>query len=135
MLAHSQYQSVLILEGTGKDFKNCNISRQSETVQLMIYTAGQLNRFSTGLVQRPGYYPKSKTKRQMFILQGLPGIGKKRAKILIERFESINAVINASRKELTALDGIGNNTADEIIYMVNEQNPCYNSDSDDFADI
>jgi DNA excision repair protein ERCC-4 len=94
-----------------------------------------VGKFNTGFVQRHGYYPKKKLKRQMLILQGLPGIGRKRAKLLIDRFETIKAVINASEDKLISIGGIGKITANEIINMVNEPKSSYNSTNDFFADI
>ena len=150
MLASSKFNPILILEGTSKDVKGCHVSRQGiqgvliyvnvvlgipilrsispyETVQLMIYTANQLIKINNGLIKRHGYYPKRKLKRQMLILQGLPGIGKKRAKMLIDRFETIKAVVNASEEELVSLEGIGKVTAAEISNTVNENISNYNS--------
>lgn len=155
MLAYSEFHPVVILEGTAQDLKKCHIPRQGlqgaliyvsmtlglpvlrslsphETAQLMIYITNQTQTVTSGLVKRRGYYPKRKLKRQMLILQGLPGIGKKRAKQLIERFETIKAVINASKEELTSIEGIGKTTADEILNIINDPKLEYNPNVNEF---
>jgi len=105
-LAASEYQAIFILEGTSADIKNFKMKREAiqgaliqisvimgipvlrstskdETASLMISTARQVKNVADGTVQRHGYLPKGKKRRQMLILQGLPKIGKKRAKQLI----------------------------------------------------
>src|SRR5688572_11074251 len=40
------------------------------------------------------------SKRQMFILQGLPGIGPAKAKMLLDKFGTLNAIFSASISDL-----------------------------------
>ena len=56
----------------------------------------------------------------MFVLQGLPGIGPGRAKLLLEHFGSVQNVTRASASELAALDGIGDTTAAKIRWALEE---------------
>ncbi len=72
-------------------------------------------------MQRHGYRPKNKRKRQLFILQGLPGVGHERAGRLLARFGSVAAAISASSSELQSVEGIGKNIADKIKWMVSER--------------
>ena len=60
---------------------------------------------------RPGYRPKAKRARQLFLLQGLPGVGPERAARLLERFGSVQAIMTASADDLATVDGIGERTA------------------------
>jgi ERCC4-type nuclease len=72
-------------------------------------------------VHRPGYRPKSKRKRQLFILQGLPGIGPERAGRLLDRFGSVEASISAGSNELQSVDGVGKSIAEKIKWAVSER--------------
>ena len=76
---------------------------------------------ATGGVQRHGYRPKSKRKRQLFILQGLPGIGPERAERLLAWFGSVEAAMSASSDELQTVEGIGKSIADKIRWVVKDQ--------------
>jgi len=78
-----------------------------------------------GGVQRHGYRPKNKRKRQLFILQGLPGVGPERAERLLARFGSVEDAISASSSELQSVDGIGKSIADKIKWAVSGQVPPY----------
>ena len=73
-----------------------------------------------GGVQRHGYRPKNKRKTQLYILQGLPGIGPERAGRLLDRFGSVEAAISANSSELQSVDGIGKSIADKIKWVVSE---------------
>lgn len=147
-LANPDQQSILILEGTSRDIQKFKIKREAvqgtliyisiilgipvlrstskyETVSLMLATAKQVANIADGTVKRHGYSPKGKSRRQMFILQGLPGIGKKRAKQLIKKFESVENVVNATYEELMEIDGIGKNMADNIRYILSDKHSEY----------
>ncbi len=74
--------------------------------------------------------PKDKRKRQFFILQGLPGIGREIAIRLLDNFGSVEAIIAASSNELQTVEGIGKNIADGIRSAVTEQISHYGFDED-----
>jgi DNA excision repair protein ERCC-4 len=143
-LANSKSEGVLILEGTVSDMVEIGMTREamqgalitvslilgipilrskdpSETAKLMVYIGRQIESMAMGGVQRHGYRPKNKRKRQLFILQGLPGIGPGRAGRLLDRFGSVEAAISASSSELQSVDGIGKSIADKIRWAVSEQ--------------
>ena len=143
-LANSNSKAVLILEGTASDTAELGMTREamqgalitvalilgipvlrskdpSETAKLMVYIGRQIESLAMGGVQRHGYRPKNKRKRQLFILQGLPGVGSERAGRLLERFGSVEAAISASSSELQSVDGIGKSIADKIRWAVSEQ--------------
>lgn len=92
----------------------------AESARLMLFAAQQLRRAATGAVFRPGARPKGKKRAQLRVLQGLPGIGKKRAEHLLECFGTVEAVMAADVKELTAAAGIGRDTAAAIRWAVGE---------------
>lgn len=136
-LAQGTRRGVLILEGVATAVGDGGLSRESrqgalitvsvfyslavlrardpaETARLLAYLGRQAQRFVSGALSRPGYRPKGKRARQLFVLQGLPGVGPGRAARLLERFGSVQAVAAASAAELAALDGFGETTAARI---------------------
>ena len=143
-LAASDYQAILILEGTSADISGSKMKREAiqgalihvsvilgipllrstspqETASLIIGAARQVNNVADGMVTRHGASPKGKRRRQMLILQGLPGIGKKRSKLLLEKFETVQSVVEATYDDLRAVDGIGDNIADGIRHVLSEK--------------
>jgi DNA excision repair protein ERCC-4 len=145
-LATSNFRGVLILEGTVSDTVEIGMTREamqgalitvslilgipvlrskdpSETARLIVYIGRQIESMACGGVQRHGYRPKGKRKRQLFILQGLPGVGPERADRLLDRFGSVEAAISASSSELQTVDGIGKSIADKIRWAVSEPVP------------
>jgi ERCC4-type nuclease len=143
-LANSNLMGVLILEGTNRDTADLGIARQAmqgalitvslilgipvlraidadETAKLLVFMARQINHLANDGIQRHGYRPKNKRKRQLFILQGLPGIGHERAVRLLDTFGSVEGVISASSEELQVVEGIGKKIAEKIKWVVGEQ--------------
>jgi ERCC4-type nuclease len=147
-LAESKYKAVLILEGTGKDAECLGVRREAlqgalitvslilgipvlrsmapeETARLIVYAARQVVSLGKAGYQRSGYRPKHKKSRQLYILQGLPGVGHERALRLLEKFGSVEGVMRAGRDELQAIEGIGAKTADRIRWAVSEKIESY----------
>ena len=89
-----------------------------ETTRLIGYCAEQVDRIGVNGLPRQGYRPKGKLKRQMFLLQGLPGIGPERARRLLTHFGSVEKVVTADAKSLAEIDGIGNSMAQRIRWAV-----------------
>lgn len=150
-LANFTSQGVLILEGTAADIVDLKMTRASmqgalitvsvilgipvmrskdpsETARLIAYIARQLNSITRGGLQRHGYRPKGHRRRQLYILQGLPGIGREKASRLLERFGSVEAAITASSIELQSVEGIGKIIADRIRLVVSEETDHSNTD-------
>ena len=143
-LANPISMGVLILEGTTSDTVDLGMTRASmqgalimvslilgipvlrskdpsETARLIVYIGRQIDSMARGGVQRHGYRPKNKRKTQLFILQGLPGVGPERAGRLLDSFGSVEAAISASSSELQSVDGIGKSIADKIKWAVSER--------------
>lgn len=97
----------------------------AETARLLIYLGRQAKRLAHGALPRPGYRPKGKRARQLFVLQGLPGVGPERAERLLKQFGSVEAVTGASAGELAAIDGIGESTAARIRWALEEPSGGY----------
>lgn len=89
-----------------------------ETAQLIRYTAAQTDRVDAIMYPRQGYRPKGKLKRQLFILQGLPGVGPERARRLLVRLGSIEKIMTADAETLAAVKGLGTATATRIRWAV-----------------
>jgi len=94
-----------------------------ETVRTMLFAARQGQALASGALPRPGIRPRGKRARQFYILQGLPGIGPARARRLLERFGSVEAVMKAGIEDLRSVAGIGERVADRIRWSV-EEPPC-----------
>jgi DNA excision repair protein ERCC-4 len=152
-LAGSGLRVAMILEGTGKDLADCGMRReaiqgaligltlfmgipllrsrdQAETAQLMMFAACQGRRVGTSVPLRPGPGPRGKSRIQSRVLQGLPGVGPRRAQRLLETFGSLEAVMRADIEGLTSVPGIGRSTAEAIRWVVREAGPAY-GDADD----
>jgi len=148
-LVQSAHHPVIILEGCSNEIREFGMRREAvqgalitlsvffglpvlrslepeETVRLMRYTAEQGVRFAEGGVQRAGYRPKGRKARQLYVLQSLPNIGKKRAETLLEHFGGIEAVMSADEDKLTEVDGIGAPIAEKIRNIVQETGVSYN---------
>jgi len=150
-LVQGTRRAVLILEGTTADLGAGGVSRESlqgalitvsvfyglavlrardtaETARLLVYLGRQAQKFASGSFPRSGSRPKGKRARQLFVLQGLPGVGPERAARLLERFGSVQAVTVASADELAEVDGFGETTAARIRWAVEESPGPYGSE-------
>ncbi|MFC1859783.1 ERCC4 domain-containing protein [Thermodesulfobacteriota bacterium] len=58
--------------------------------------------------------PKNLQPKQLYILQGLPGVGPTLAKRLIENFSSVSKIMRASIDELSKIEGLGKVSARKI---------------------
>lgn len=147
-MAASSERTIFIMEGTSADLAACNMRRQAmqgalislslifgipvlrslspdETARLIVYAAHQLNAAARGGVQRHGYRPKGKRKRQLYILQGLPGIGPSRAERLLDTFGTIQGVCNANSEQLAEVFGIGRRIAENMERIIREARESY----------
>lgn len=151
-LASAPQRGVIILEGRAQVLADCRMRREAiqgalitltlfldlpllraidprESAALMLLAARQGRVQASGALSRRGRRPPAKPRLQNHILQGLPGIGPMRAKRLIERFGSIEAVIAAPAHELAAVPGVGKATAAAIRWAVEESVAIYGSES------
>lgn len=142
-LARTPLRPAIILEGTARDLAASGMHWEAvqgalvtvalffgipllrtrtpeETVRTMLFAARQEQALASGALPRPGYRPRGKRARQAYILQGLPGIGPERARRLLERFGSVEAVMKAGIEDLRSVTGIGERVADRIRWAVEE---------------
>ena len=139
-LAQDPRRGILVLEGTGPTDK-LGVSREAlqgalitvsvffglsvlrardpaETARLLVYLGRQTCEHARGGLARCGYRPKGRRARQLYVLQGLPGIGPDRAERLLEHFGSVPAVFLASDEALTAVKGIGPVVAKRVRWVL-----------------
>ena len=147
-LAVSGYPVLMILEGGQADLQPSNMTWESiqgalvtvtvffhipvlhtsspkQTVQTFLYAAKQHRSVATDALARHGRRPKRKAALQSHILQGLPGIGPKRARALLERFGSVEEIMKASTEQLKEIEGIGDHGAQRIRWAVEEATADY----------
>ena len=145
-MANSDLRGVVILEGSAAEFSQTGVTRvaaqgalvtvalilgipvlhstgAAETAKLIVFAARQLEVIANGGVYRSGYRPKDRRRRQLFILQGLPGVGPERADRLLSSFGSVEKVITASCLELQTVAGIGKGLARKIRGVVSAPAP------------
>ena len=142
-LAGSPVRPFFVLEGPASEWAHRHIKREAvqgamlmlsvvfgipvlrskneeETARLMLYTARQLQSVSGSNLHRPGRRPRGKRALQIRLLSSLPRVGAKRAQHLIDHFGTIEKVMIAEPEELTAVTGIGKQTAQSIHWAVHE---------------
>mgnify|MGYP000269723678 CR=1 FL=1 len=142
-LSASTLQPAIILEGTGRELAGsamrweaiqgalvtvalfCGVPllrtrTPEETVRTMLFAARQGRTFASGALPRRGRRPRGKRARQLFILQGLPGIGPERAHQLLARFGSVEAITRAGAEDLCSVPGIGERIAGVLRWSVEE---------------
>ena len=90
-----------------------------ETARLLVFAGNQAaRRHELAVSPRPGRRPRSVERQRMWILLGLPGIGAHRARALLTRFGSVQAVMTAGEGELAATSGIGAVTARRLRALI-----------------
>ena len=142
-LAASDIPVALILEGKATDLAASGIRREAlqgalvsvslvfripvlrsagpeETARLMLYAANQLRAATNGALPRPGRRPKGKRRIQLRLLQGLPGVGPRRAKQLLDAFGTVEAILRTDANSLEQIAGIGKKIAQGIRWAITE---------------
>jgi ERCC4-type nuclease len=89
-----------------------------ESLSVLRLLGAQTVRASEIDLPRAGYRPRRTENRKLFVLQGLPGVGPALARRLLERFGSIERVMEADEEELCAVSGIGPSKAAAIRALI-----------------
>ena len=138
--------SALIVEGRSKDLQGIAIRREAlqgalvslsliyrlpvlrsfdsaETAHLIVYAGNQMMRHRRfGVVGYHGWgRPKTRRRRQLYLLQALPGLGPDRAAKLLDSFGSVEAVMTADADSLQKVAGIGPKIAQGIRDVLREE--------------
>jgi ERCC4-type nuclease len=69
---------------------------------------------------RPGNRPKGRRKRALYLIQGLPGVGPRRAAELLAACGSVRAVFVADEARLASVPGLGPAIAEAIVKAAGE---------------
>ena len=85
-----------------------------DSIELMLIMTHQFKKLSSVMPLRSGYRPRRISTRQLYVLQGFPGIGPHLAKRLLNHFGSVAAVLGASSEALRGVKGVGRVTAETI---------------------
>jgi DNA excision repair protein ERCC-4 len=142
-LCATKLQPAIILEGTSRELANSGMRWEAiqgalvtvslfcgvpllrtrtpeETVRTMLFAARQGRTIASGALPRRGRRPRGKRARQLYILQGFPGIGPERAYQLLARFGSVEAITRAGAGDLRSVPGIGERIAGALRWSVEE---------------
>jgi len=141
-LKNTSYRTALIIEGnpfkTDLDFPpeaikgallSCQVVWQLpvllthstiETAETLLSIGRQDQKNSDVVMLRGGYRPKKLRSRQLYFLQGLPGVGASLAKRLLDHFGAPRNVLNSTNEELAAVRGIGKERARVIREVLDE---------------
>ncbi len=142
-LANCGLRGLMIIEGSGSEWKQTGIHRaaiqgalltlgivfdlqilramdEAETSRILLLAARQICRSARSSIRRPGWRPRAKRGRQLFILTSLSGVGATRALALLNHFGSVERVLSAPQADLLGIEGIGPRTAIAIRDAVSE---------------
>ena len=146
-LVQADQPGALLLEGTTADLTRSGMRREAiqgammqitlfmqlpvlrslhaeESAYLLLMAARHLDRLQARSNASPRRYQATRMsrreKQQLYVLQGLPGIGLTRARLLLETFGSVQDVLAASEQELRRVPGVGKSTAQNIRWVVEE---------------
>jgi len=149
-------RGVLVLEGSSADLHSVGVQREAlqgalicvsvflgmsvlrahdpaETARLIVYLGRQAKAYAHGSHPRPGYRPKGRRARQLFLLQGLPRVGPERAARLLDHFGSVQAVATASAVDLATIDGIGESIAARIRWALGAADTADNPEKSEWS--
>jgi DNA excision repair protein ERCC-4 len=144
-------RSALLLEGQSRDLRHCGMRWEAfqgalvtvsvfiglpilrarsaqESANTLLSIARQGRSVAAGALPRRGRRPKNKRALQLHLLQGLPGVGPKRAADLLQYFTNVANVFDADPCELAKVAGIGHQTARRINWAVEESPSRYGLD-------
>lgn len=74
---------------------------------------------------RPGRRPKRFGYRQIYLLEGLPGIGPRLAIRFLEKFGTVERAITASAQERSEVEGVEKTKAEKIRAIVAGREKCF----------
>jgi Fanconi anemia group M protein len=92
---------------------------KEDTVALLLAIARQDIATLSQIAAPKKYRSKKLVSRQLFFLQGIPGVGPALAARMIATFGSLKAVINATEEALKKVEGIGKHKAKRIYGFIN----------------
>lgn len=96
-------------------------SKSREDTRDIFLTIGRQEESSTALLTlRGSYRPKRLKSKQLYILQGLPHVGPRLARRLLDHFGSVIGVMNGTVDDLLMVEGLGRVSARAIREILDE---------------
>ncbi|HOK79090.1 MAG TPA: ERCC4 domain-containing protein [Verrucomicrobiota bacterium] len=108
------WQGTLISIGLAFRLPVIRSADPEETARLLIYAANQVGRRRDAVFVTAGRRARTLERQRIRMLTALPQIGPHRARLLLNHFGSVAAVVQAAREELMEVRGIGEHIAREI---------------------
>jgi len=93
---------------------------QQDTSWYLHTLAQQRRRVGTGAGALRGTKPKRPQTQRHYILRSIPGVGPKLARLLLEQYETIEAIARVPAEELARMPGLGRKRADSIHNILHE---------------
>ena len=84
------------------------------TAEILIMAGIHDVKYCNDTLKRMGRKPKRMQTRKLYLLQGLPGIGPRMAKRMLEYFGTVEKVFTADEQKLICVEGIGKKKAAKI---------------------
>lgn len=91
---------------------------QKQTADVLLLMSGRALTFAQ-IIQQPKAI--SLQQRRLNILLQIPGIGRKRAQLLLEKFGTLDALFRAESKQIREVPGVGRKTAMHLDQIFNEK--------------
>ncbi|MBE7444436.1 MAG: hypothetical protein HS132_04045 [Planctomycetia bacterium] len=84
------------------------------TAEILIIAGIHDVKYGNDILKRMGRKPKRVYSKKLYLIQGLPGIGPRMAKRMLEYFGSVERIFAANEHELVCVEGIGKKKAAKI---------------------
>ena len=117
-VSHEAWQGAMVSLGLAFQLPVLRSENAEETVRLLRFAAQQARRQRETVFVPARRRPRTLERQRIVVLAALPGVGAHRARLLLEHFGSVEAVVLAGEEELTEVVGIGSQTARGIRKVV-----------------
>jgi ERCC4-type nuclease len=122
-ISRESWQGALVALGLKFQLPVLRSEDAEGTARLLIYAARQITRQREVVFVPARRRPRTLERQRVHVLTALPGIGAHRARLLLEHFGSVEAVMLAGADELGEVKGIGSHTATGIRRIVGRCHP------------
>lgn len=117
-VSREAWQGAMVSLGLAFQLPVLRSENAEETVRLLRFAAQQARRQRETVFVPARRRPRTLERQRILVLAGLPGVGAHRARLLLDYFGSIEAVMLADETELNLVPGIGPHTARQIRRVV-----------------
>ncbi|MCL4181674.1 MAG: nuclease [Verrucomicrobia bacterium] len=125
-ISRESWQGALVSLGLAFQLPVLRSEDASETVRLLVYAGRQVMRQREVVFVAVPRRARTLLRQRLRVLSAIPGVGARRARMLLEHFGSIEAVVLAGVEELAEVRGVGPQTAARIrkVVAAGSQAPC-----------